>query len=41
MSCSLIHITFLQSQRKTTIQTQVIALDMETGVHQVIGGSKL
>ena len=41
MSCSLIHITFLQSQRKTTIQTQVIALDMETCVHQVIGGSKL
>ena len=41
MSSSLIHITFLQSQRKTTIQTQVIALDMETGVHQVIGRCKL
>ena len=41
MSCSLIHITFLQSQRKPPIQPQIIALDMETGVHQVIGGSKL
>ena len=41
MSCSLIHITFLQRQRKPPVQSQVIALDMETGVHQVIGGSKL
>ena len=31
MSCPLIHITFLQSQRKPPIQPQIIALDMESG----------